>query len=205
MFDSLLDLVGGSPWAYAAIFAIVTIDAFFPLVPGETSVITGAILAANDHLSVLLVFAAAMAGALAGDNISYLLGDRFGPSVQRRMFKTDKAAKKLAWARRQLQERGPVIIIAARFVPGGRTAATFSAGALEYRWRTFIAAAVAAAVLWASFTTALGWFGGNAYKDSLWKPLLISFAVAVLAAGAGELYRRATDHPEPAEPVEPGG
>lgn len=93
MFDSLLDLVGGSPWAYAAIFAIVTIDAFFPLVPGETSVITGAILAANDHLSVLLVFAAAMAGALAGDNISYLLGDRFGPSVQRRMFKTDKAAR----------------------------------------------------------------------------------------------------------------
>ena len=93
-----------------------------------------------------------------------------------------------------------MIIIAARFVPGGRTAATFSAGALEYRWRTFIAVAVAAAVLWASFTTALGWFGGNAYKDSLWKPLLISFAVAVLAAAAGELYRRATDHPEPAEP-----
>ena len=65
MFDALLEFVGGSAWAYAAIFAIVTVDAFFPLVPGETSVITGAILAANDELSVLLVFAAAMAGALA--------------------------------------------------------------------------------------------------------------------------------------------
>ena len=124
MFDSLIDFVDGSAWAYAAIFAIVTVDAFFPLVPGETSVITGAILAANDQLSVLLVFAAAMAGALAGDNISYLLGDRFGPPVQRRLFKTEKAARKLKWARRQLQERGPVIIVAARFVPGGRTAAT---------------------------------------------------------------------------------
>ena len=199
MFDSLLELVGGSSWAYAAIFAIVTVDAFFPLVPGETSVITGAILAANDQLSVLLVFAAAMAGALAGDNISYLLGDRFGPPVQRRLFKTEKAARKLEWARRQLQERGPVIIVAARFVPGGRTAATFSAGALEYRWRTFIVAAVVAAALWSGFTTALGWFGGNAYKDSLWKPLLISAGVALLAAGAGELYRRATDRHEPAQ------
>jgi len=199
VFDSLLELVGGSSWAYAAIFAIVTVDAFFPLVPGETSVITGAILAANDQLSVLLVFAAAMAGALAGDNISYLLGDRFGPPVRRRLFKTEKAARKLEWARRQLQERGPVIIVAARFVPGGRTAATFSAGALEYRWRTFIVAAVVAAALWSGFTTALGWFGGNAYKDSLWKPLLISAGVALLAAGAGELYRRATDRHEPAQ------
>lgn len=199
MFDSLLELVGGSSWAYAAIFAIVTVDAFFPLVPGETSVITGAILAANDQLSVLLVFATAMAGPLAGDNISYLLGDRFGPPVRRRLFKTEKAARKLEWARRQLQERGPVIIVAARFVPGGRTAATFSAGALEYRWRTFIVAAVVAAALWSGFTTALGWFGGNAYKDSLWKPLLISAGVALLAAGAGELYRRATDRHEPAQ------
>lgn len=193
MFESLIDFIDGSAWAYAAIFAIVTVDAFFPLVPGETSVITGAILAANDELSVLLVFAAAMTGALAGDNISYLLGDRFGPPVQRRMFKTEKAASRIDWARGQLEQRGPVIIIAARFVPGGRTAATFSAGALEYRWRTFLIAAVAAAVLWAGFTTALGWFGGNAYKDSLWKPLLISAGVAVLAAGVGELYRHATE------------
>ena len=200
MFESLIDFVDGSAWAYAAIFAIVTIDAFFPLVPGETSVIAGAILAANDELSVSFVFAAAMIGALAGDSISYLLGDRFGPSVQRRLFKGEGAAKKLDWARRQLKERGPVIIIAARFVPGGRTAATFSAGVLEYRWRTFFMAALAAAVLWASFTTALGWFGGNAYKDSLWKPLLISLAVALLAAAAGELYRRATDRPEAVDP-----
>ena len=93
-----------------------------------------------------------------------------------------------------------MIIVAARFVPGGRTAATFSAGVLEYRWRTFILAAVVAAALWSGFTTALGWFGGNAYRDSLWKPLLISAGVAVLAGVAGELYRRATERRKPVEP-----
>ena len=199
MFEWLLDFVGGSSWAYVAIFALVTVDAFFPLVPGETSVITGAILAANDELSVLLVFASGMAGALAGDTISYLLGDRYGPPVQRRLFKSEKAARRVAWARRQLQERGPAIIIAARFVPGGRTAATFSAGALDYRWRAFLAAAVVAAALWSGFSTALGWFGGNAYKESLWKPLLISFALALVVAAAGELYRRMSDRRGPVE------
>jgi len=55
---------------------------------------------------VLLVFAAAMAGALAGDNISYVLGDRLGPPVQQRLFRGEKAARKLEWARRQLQGAG---------------------------------------------------------------------------------------------------
>ena len=193
MFDSLLELVGASAWAYVAIFGIVTVDAFFPLVPGETSVVTGAILAANDELSVVIVFASGMAGALAGDNVSYLLGDRLGSGAQRWLFKGAKGRARVQWARRQLQDRGPAIIVAARFVPGGRTAATFSAGALEYRWRYFIAAAVVAAGLWSAFSTALGWFGGNAYKESLWKPLAIAAAFAVLVALAGELYRRATD------------
>jgi membrane-associated protein len=196
VFDSLLDFVGGSAWAYVAIFAIVTVDAFFPVVPGETSVVTGAILAANGELSVLLVFASGMAGALAGDNVSFLLGDRFGPPVQRRLFRGEKATKRVEWSRRQLKRHGPAIIVAARFVPGGRTAATFSAGALDYRWRSFLAAAAIAGALWSALSTALGWFGGNAYRESLWKPLLISAVVAVIAAAAGELYRRVTERRE---------
>lgn len=189
----LLDLVGGSAWAYAAIFSIVAVDAFFPLVPGETSVVTGAILAANGELSVVVVFAAAMAGALAGDCISFVLGRELGVRAQRRLFGGEKARARIEWARGQLQQRGPAIIVAARFVPGGRTAATFSAGALGYRWRAFLAAATVAAALWAGFSTALGWFGGNAFKESLWKPLLVAAAFAVVVAIAGEGYRRATE------------
>lgn len=193
MFDSLLDLVGGSDWAYLAIFAIVTVDAFFPVVPGETSVVTGGIVAANDELHVLLVFAAGMAGALAGDSVSYGLGDRLGAPAQERLFKGEKARDRIRWARNQLQCRGPAIIVAARFVPGGRTAATFSAGALEYRWRYFLAAAVVAAALWSAFSTSLGWFGGNAFKESLWKPLAVAAVFAVIVGLAGELYRRVSD------------
>lgn len=199
MFDSLLEFVGGSAWAYVAIYVIVSVDAFFPVVPGETSVVTGAILAANSELSVLLVFASGMAGALTGDNISYLLGDRVGLRMQRRLFRGEKAARRVEWSRRQLQRHGPAIIVAARFVPGGRTATTFSAGALDYRWRAFIGATLVAGALWSALSTALGWFGGNAYKNSLWEPLLISAAAAVLAAGAGEVYRRVSERREAAD------
>lgn len=192
VFDFLLDLVEGSAWAYPAIASIVGIDAFFPLVPGETSVITGAILAANDQLSVLLVFASGASGAVAGDNFSYWLGRRLGPRLEHRLFRGERAVERRHWAERQLRERGSVIIVVSRFVPGGRTAITFSAGALHYSWRRFIAADVVAGVVWAGFATAIGWYGGNAYKESLWKPLLLALAAGAVVAVAGELFVRLT-------------
>ena len=192
MFDWLLEFVGGSSWAYVAIFSIVGIDAFFPLVPGETSVITGGILASNDELHIALVFAAGMAGAVAGDNVSYFLGRRFDRRLRDRLFKSDKARERRRWACRQLAERGPVIIAVSRFIPGGRTAVTFSAGALDYPWRRFLAADLVAGALWAAFAAGLGWFGGKSFEQSLWKPLAVAAVGAVVVAVLGELYVRAT-------------
>ena len=202
MFDWLLDFVGGSAWAYPAIFAIVAIDAFFPLVPGETSVITGAILASNGELHVSLVFLAGALGAVVGDNISYFLGRHLAPWAERRLFTSDRARDRREWARHQLNERGPWIIVASRFVPGGRTAVTFSAGGLHYSWRNFIAADIVAGVVWSAFATSIGWFGGNAFKESLWKPLAVAAAGAVLVGIAGELFVRYTDRRRTTVPPE---
>jgi membrane-associated protein len=192
VFDWLLDFVGGSAWAYPSIFGIVFTDAFFPVVPGETSVVTGAILASNGELHISLVFLAGMAGAVAGDNFSYLLGRHLSGWADRRLFRSEKSQERRRWACRQLNERGSVIIVASRFIPGGRTAATFSAGALDYPWRRFIAADVVAGALWAGFSAGLGWFGGKSFEESLWKPLGVAAAFAVIVAIAGELYVRFT-------------
>ena len=192
MFDWLLDFIGGSFWAYPAIFAIVAVDAFFPLVPGETSVITGGIIASNDELHISLVFLAGMAGAVVGDNVSYVLGRKLGPWADRRLFKSEKAQKRREWATRQLTERGPVIIVASRFIPGGRTAVTFSAGGLNYPWVRFIAADLVAGACWAGFAAGLGWFGGKSFEESLWKPLAVAAVAAVVVGVLGELYVRAT-------------
>ena len=192
MFDWLLDFIGGSAWAYVAVFGIVAVDAFFPLVPGETSVITGAIIASNGELHISLVFAAGMAGAVAGDNVSYFLGRHVDRWASGRLFRGDKAQERRRWACRQLAERGPVIICVSRFIPGGRTAVTFSSGALDYPWRRFILADLVAGTLWAAFAASLGWFGGKSFEESLWKPLAVAAVGAVVVAVLGEAYVRAT-------------
>jgi len=181
-FDRLVDLVSGEWWAYPVIFGVAVIDAFFPLVPSETVVIVGGNLASSGDLALPLVVLAGAAGAILGDNISYGIGSLVGERTVKRWFRSEKAQQRLDWAERMLDERGAYIIIIARFIPGGRTAVTFSAGYIPtFAWRRFIVYDVIAGVIWATYATLLGYFGGKTFEDH---PLLgvgiaLAFAIAL--------------------------
>ena len=189
-FEVLRDAVGESLWAYPAIVAAVALDSVVPIAPGEAVVITAGVLAADGGLNVVLVLVAAALGGFLGDNVSYWLGASLGRRAERRLFGSERGRRQVAWARRQLAERGAAIIVAARFIPGGRTATTFSSGALEMPWRRFAAIDAVAAALWAVYATALGYFGGATFSHSLWKPLLAACAVALAVAASAEALRR---------------
>ena len=120
-----------SDWASLAIFSVAMIDAVFPVVPSETVVITAGVLAGTGDLSLPLVILAASTGAIAGDNVSYGLGHWFGEHTVKRVFRGEKSHAAFAWAERQLMQRGTYLIVVARFIPGGRTATTFSAGYVQ--------------------------------------------------------------------------
>jgi membrane-associated protein len=162
-----------------------------PLFPSETVVITAAVLASRGRLEIGLVFVAAAVGALIGDNCAYGLGRSGLRRVSDRLLGSEKNQLRLNWARVQLRRNGPWIIIIARFIPGGRTATTYIAGTLAMPWkRRFLPADAAAAVIWALFSSSLGYFGGSAFEHNLWVPLLIATGASVVVAGAGELIRR---------------
>ena len=190
MFDQFTQLVSdASGWAYAIIFVLALLDALVPVVPSESSVITAGVVAASGDLSVPLVVLAAAAGAAAGDNTAYLLGRRFGTRIEARYFRGERGRRRIQWAERQLAERGRELILIGRFIPGGRTAVTLSAGTLRYPWRRFVLFDAAAALVWALYATLLGYFGGRAFEHSPWKGLLLALAIAFGVAGGIELTR----------------
>jgi membrane protein DedA with SNARE-associated domain len=177
-------------WSYAAIFAVAAIDAFFPLVPSETVVITGGVLAGAGDLNLLLVILCASTGAIVGDNISYGLGHWLGEHTVKRVFRGEKSHKGFEWAERQLEERGTYLIVVARFIPGGRTATTFSAGYVQtFPYRRFIAADVLAGFIWGTYAACLGYFGGKTFEQQPWKGLIVAFVVAVGIATTVEVVR----------------
>jgi membrane-associated protein len=190
-FDSVLELVSASPWTYAVILGVAALDAVLPLVPSETAVISAGVLAGAGDLSLGLVIAAGAAGAYAGDSSAYLLGRSADERLKRTLFRGDKGARRQAWAEGMLERHGGPLIFGARFVPGGRTATTVSAGALRMRWARFAAFAAMAALGWASYAALMGYVGGRAFEDNPLWGLLVGFGLAALTFVAVEVARRA--------------
>ena len=190
MFDQFTTLVAqASGWAYVVVMLFAVVDALIPIVPSETAVITAGVVAADGHLYLPLVILAAALGAFAGDNLAYGLGRRYGEGVQKRFFQGEKAAKRLDWAKRQLDRRGGELIAVARFIPGGRTAVTLTAGLTRYPWRRFAFFDAIASLIWATYAALLGYFGGKAFEGEAWKGLLLALAVAFAVTLAIELVR----------------
>jgi membrane-associated protein len=180
VFESIVDAVSGSSWTYVLVFAIAMLDAFFPLVPSETVAITAGVVAGAGDLNVFVVIVAAASGAFIGDNISFAIGHFFGKRTVDRFFSGEKAQKRLQWAEEQLEKRGAYIIVVARFIPGGRTATTFTAGYVQdFAWFRFMRYDALAASIWGCYTVLLGYFGGKTFEDAPWKGLLLAFGIAL--------------------------
>lgn len=189
-FNRIADWVSGEWWAYPIVFAVSVVDAFFPVVPSETVVVVGGNLASSGDLVLVLVIASAATGAILGDNISYAVGNWLGERTIKRWFGSPTWHKRLEWAERTLDERGAYIILIARFIPGGRTAVTFSAGYVPtFRWRRFIVYDIVAGVLWGTYAALLGFFGGKTFEERPWLGLFLALGIALSLGLVIELVR----------------
>jgi membrane-associated protein len=190
--DAIMDLAEGamdSPWIFLALFAFAAVDAFFPIVPSESLVITAGVFAASGEPNLVGIVVAAGAGAFVGDHISYFIGRTAGERMMRRAKPGSK--KSAAWARGHnlLEERGGAILIVCRYIPGARTAITLTAGAVAYRLRSFTFFDAIAAFSWAGYSALVGYIGGEAFEESPWKGLALGLGIALSVSFAVELIR----------------
>jgi membrane-associated protein len=160
--DGLAEL---SEIAYLVIFLLAAFDVVVPILPSETAVVLGGVLAWQGRLNPAGVLAVAALGAIGGDHLSYGLGRWTRRAVQPRR-PDGKVARLQAWAAQQLESRGAAVLLVARFIPGGRTASTFVSGRLTYPLPRFSSVTVAAGLLWAAFGTSLGYLGGRTFHEN---------------------------------------
>ena len=201
MADAITDLVEGamgSPWVYLALCAFAAIDAFFPVVPSESLVISAGVYAASGEPNLAGVIVLAALGAFAGDHVSYMIGRTAGG----RALKGTKAGSRKAAALERggelLDDRGGTILIVCRYIPGARTAITLSAGALRYPLRSFSFFDGIAAVSWATYSALVGYIGGAAFEDDPFKGLALGLGIALTVTLSVEVVRHLRRRPVPA-------
>ncbi|MFF7946510.1 DedA family protein [Streptomyces griseorubiginosus] len=202
-------------WAYAGLALVTLLDVFVPVLPAETSVITGGVLAATGHVEIPLVVAVAVAGAWTGDALAYRTGRVLGGRRGRRPGARGESVV-LRRLRRALTARQGHVLVVARFVPGGRTVVSFAAGAMRFPPGRFLRLTLLASALWAVWAATLGFVGGQVFSDRLWLAVVVSKATAAGLLMLSELVRRVlraaarrrrttrpVPFPGPAQPVEP--
>ncbi len=65
-------------YGYPVLFFVIFVESFGVPAPGQTLLITAALLAATGHLDIWLVLAIAFVAAVGGDSIGWTLGQRGG-------------------------------------------------------------------------------------------------------------------------------
>jgi membrane-associated protein len=191
MSDSILELTHelmSSWWIYLALFGFAALDGFFPAIPSETLVVTAGVFAALGEPNLYGVIATAAGGAFVGDHVSYLLGRGAGSRLARFKQGTKRHAMTL-WAGNALAERGGLVLVVARYVPGGRTAVTLTMGAVRYSLRTFSLFAGLAALSWGLYCSLVGYLGGKAFEDNPVKGVILGIGLALTVTLIVEVVR----------------
>ena len=159
---------GGAEFASAVlpgILIIVFIETglLFPILPGDSLLFTGGLLAAapNPPVNIWVLVICVAVVAVLGDQTAYFIGRRIGPALfdkeDSRFFKKHYVTQSHAF----FEKHGPKTIILARFVPVVRTFTPVLAGVSYMRYPVFLGFDIVGGILWGAGVTLLGYFLGN--------------------------------------------
>jgi membrane-associated protein len=153
MFASILSVAHNL--GYPTLVLLIMFESSGVPLPGETALITAAVLASQHQLHIALVIALAAAAAITGDNVGYLIGRKGGRWLLRRPGPyAHHRARVLEIGEPFFARHGSKAVFLGRWILGLRTWASWLAGASRMPWRSFSRWNAAGGISWA---TTIGW------------------------------------------------
>ena len=152
-------------WGYAAIALIVILGNVGVPIPEETALTVAGYLVWQGQLRFLPVVIVGLASAVAGDNIGYFLGHRFGRLALVRG--SGIAPERLAQVQRFILRYGMLAVFIARFVAGLRFLAGPFAGSSGLGFLRFFVANVLGALIYVPLVVGAGYAVGYGLGDRI--------------------------------------
>ena len=136
--------------------------------PGETALITAAILASRGNFDIAAVIALAAIAAIVGDNIGYLIGRRGGRALLLRHERLRAHGERmLAMGEPFFARHGPKAVFLGRWFAGLRIAAAWLAGINRMRWPSFLFWNATGGICWAVSVGVLAYALGHSAERVL--------------------------------------
>lgn len=181
MLERLVTILGAQSLAfgYGFVFVVLLLCGFGLPMPEDVILVTGGVLAwlasplhevtlaamLHDE-GLLTMIAVGLVGILAGDSVIFLAGRRFGARVADfRPLRRIITPEKLELVERKVRNRGNVVVMFARFLPGLRAPTFFTVGHARLPYWKFLLYDGFAALVSAPLWVCLGfWFGSDLQK-----------------------------------------
>ena len=199
MLQKVVDtLLSVPPWIALLIIAgLVFGEAalFFGFVlPGETAVVYGGVLAAADQVSGALVLLVVWVAAVVGDSVGFEVGRALGPRLSRAPILRNHPDR-VGEAQSYLRRRGGRAVVMGRFTAFLRAVMPGLAGASHMPYRRFLVFNVIGGVLWGTVCVLLGFFLANSIsRVTQYLGITSGVVAAIIVVGLVWAWRRRGGH-----------
>ena len=169
--------------------AIIGLESMGVPSPGETALVLAAVLASQGKLHIWLVILIGVASAIAGDNLGYLLGRRFGRDafVARGPFHRQRE-RAVAYGDRFFERHGARAVFLARWIALVRFAAAWLAGINRMPFREFFFWNALGRITWGVTFGLVGYYAGHAGAGVLAKVGLVGAIILCVSAVAAIVF-----------------
>jgi membrane protein DedA with SNARE-associated domain len=150
------------------------------VLPGETAVVLGGVLASLHHVSLARMLMLVVICAILGDSVGYEVGRRFGPVLLRHVPKRTRRATEEC--RKFLERRGGPAVFLGRFTALFRAVIPGAAGLSAMRYRTFLFWNALGGLCWGTVFMLAGYLAGRSYERVISAAGTASALIIVLVA-----------------------
>ena len=171
---------------YTLVGVIVALESMGLPLPGETTLVAAAIYAGTTHqLSIASIIAAAIVGAIAGDNIGYAVGRRWGYRLLVRYSRLLRMnPRRITLGQFLFARHGGKVVFFGRFIALLRALAAVLAGINRMPWRRFLFFNASGAVVWVTSYGLAGYVLGAQIERMRGPLAIVGITVAITAVVA---------------------
>jgi membrane protein DedA with SNARE-associated domain len=183
---------GIGKFGYGAVAVAVGVESIGLPFPGETTLVAASLYAGATHrLNIVLVVAAAAAGAIIGGNIAFWIGQKIGfPLLIRYGAYIWLDPRRIKLGQYVFLKHGGKLVFFGRFVAILRALAGFLAGANQMSWPRFFVFNAAGGIVWAA-VYGFGAYGLGEEVQRFIGPLGLALGgIAVVAIIVGAIFIR---------------
>jgi membrane protein DedA with SNARE-associated domain len=177
------------------LFLLIALESSGVPLPGETALVTAAVLASRGDLDITAVIAVSAVAAIVGDNVGYWIGRIGGRKLLTRMPWLERhASNVLPWSERFFRRHGGKTIFVGRFFAVLRVTVAWLAGVSRMHWWQFFLWNAAGGICWAVLIGLVAYYAGEAAARAINRYGLYAgaaiFVLIAIGALAVHLWRR---------------